>query len=298
MGFLINLFKNLLKGLAFGITETIPGVSAGTIAIILGFYFEIVETINHFFENLKKNIAFAIPFVIGIISGVLLFSSIMQYLLTNYSFPTMLFFIGLIVGIIPHIFSKVKTPGFRYKFHEILMVALPFALVITISFLKHPSAIEPEEAVKSITIPYMIFIFFAGMLAAAALVVPGISGSFVLLLLGIYPLAIFTLSSIRLLITGETTPGLVADICKVLGPLALGIIIGGLSMVRIIEKLLNNYSKALYLIILGLISGSVIALFNNPIVYKSGVTALMIVIGALTILAGFAIAFTLGKKRL
>jgi putative membrane protein len=210
----------------------------------------------------------------------------------------MLFFIGLIVGIIPHIFSRVKMPGFKYKSYEILMVVLPFALVIAISGLNNTSVIDPEEAVKNITVPYMLFIFFAGMLAAAALVVPGISGSFVLLLLGIYPLAIFTLSSIRLLFTGNADTGLILDICKVLVPLAIGIIIGGLSMVRIIEKLLNNDSQALDLIILGLVSGSVIALFNNPIVYKSGVTVLMIVIGVITFLSGCAISFILGKKRL
>jgi putative membrane protein len=179
-----------------------------------------------------------------------------------------------------------------------LMVVLPFALVITISFLKNTSVVEPEEAVKNITVPYMVFMLFAGMLAAAALVVPGISGSFVLLLLGIYPLAIFALSSIRILLTGNADAALVLDICKVLLPLGIGIIIGGLSMVRLIEKLLKNHYKALYLIILGLISGSVIALFNNPIVYRSGVTPLMIAIGAVTFLSGCVIAFFLGKKRL
>src|SRR5215510_6520550 len=100
---MLKLVRNFLNGLAFGITETIPGVSAGTIAIILGFYFELIETVNHFTENIPKRLKFILPLVLGIIAGILLFSSIINYLLGNYSFPTMLFFIGLISGIIPHI---------------------------------------------------------------------------------------------------------------------------------------------------------------------------------------------------
>ncbi|MCL2763362.1 MAG: DUF368 domain-containing protein, partial [Treponema sp.] len=107
---MLKLVRNFFNGMAFGITETIPGVSAGTIAIILGFYFELIETINHFTENLKKSLALLMPLILGVITGLVLFSSLIHFLLTHYSFPVMLFFIGLIVGIIPHIFVKVKEP--------------------------------------------------------------------------------------------------------------------------------------------------------------------------------------------
>jgi len=295
---MLKVIRNFLNGLAFGITETIPGVSGGTIAIILGFYFEIIETINHFAEKFKEKLNFIIPLVLGIVTGVLVFSSIMHFLLTYYSFPVMLFFIGLIVGIIPHIFSKVREPGKRFTVKEILLVVLPLALLVVISTLKSVTVTDPQEVVNNIDIPFMIFIFFAGILAAAALVVPGISGSFVLLLLGIYPLVIFSLSSIRILLTGTGNIELLLNICKVLAPLAVGIIIGGLSMVRLIEKLLTNYHKILYLIILGLLLGSVCVLFRDPIVYKSGITAIIIVIGIVTFSLGVTASFFLGRKRL
>ena len=290
--------RNFLNGLAFGITETIPGVSGGTIAIILGFYYELIETVNHFTEDYRKYSRFLIPLIIGIAAGILLFSSIINYLLANFSFPTMSFFIGLIAGIIPHIFSKVKERGQRLKPKEILLILVPFIILLVISGLKGVSVANPAEAINNIDIPYMIFIFFAGIIAAAALVIPGISGSFVLLLLGIYPLIIYSVSSIRLFLADISNIQLMINICKVLAPLALGVIIGGLSMARLIEKLLKNYRKIIYSVILGLLLGSVCVLFKEPMVYKSGMTAIIIIAGIISLSLGCFISFRIGKERL
>jgi len=229
---------------------------------------------------------------------VILFSSIINFLLANYSFPTMLFFIGLIAGIIPHIFSKVKKEDRRFRFKEILLIAIPFLFLVIISFLKSASITNPAEVIENMNVSFMIFIFFAGIIAAAALVIPGISGSFVLLLLGIYPLAIYSVSSIRFLLTDISNTALMLNICKVLIPLAIGVIIGGLSMVRLIEKLLDNHARVVYSIILGLLLGSVCVLLKDPIVYKSGITTLVIIVGAVTFSSGAVFSFVIGKRRL
>jgi putative membrane protein len=290
--------RNFLNGLAFGITETIPGVSGGTIAIILGFYNELIETINHFTEDYKKYLKFIIPVLIGAACGILLFSSIINYLLTNHSFPTMLFFIGLITGIIPLIFSKVKEPGQKLEISEILLMVIPFLVLIVISELKSVSVAEPETAINNINIPFMIFIFFAGIIAAAALIIPGISGSFVLLLIGLYPLVIYAISSIRILFFDSSNIDLLINILKILIPLAIGIIIGGLCMARLIEKLLKNYHKIIYSVILGLLSGSIVVLFKEPLVYRSGISVIIIIIGIITLSLGAVLSFNIGKKRL
>jgi len=290
--------RNFLNGLAFGITEIVPGVSGGTIAVILGFYDELIETVNHFTEDYRKYLRFLFPFLFGAVAGIITFSSIIHYLLTNHSFPTMLFFIGLIVGIIPPIYSKVKEPKRGFKYGEIALVMLPFIVLLIISELKSVSITNPAEVINEINATFMLFIFFAGIIAAMALVIPGISGSFVLLLLGIYPLATYSISSIRHLLADITNIQLMLDICKVLLPLVIGVIIGGLSMARLIEKLLKNYYKITYSIILGLLLGSVYVLFNEPIVFQSGISAIIIVIGAFTFLVGCTISFNLGKNRL
>ena len=296
----MKLFKkearDFMNGVAFGITETIPGVSAGTIAIILGFYHELIEAINNFTSDYKKYLRFLLPLALGVAAGVLTFSSITHYLLTNYSFPTMAFFIGLIVGIIPLIYAKIKDSSWRAS--QVALVICPMLFVMVISHLRGEAAVNPEEIINYIDWRFMLFIFFSGILAAAALVIPGISGSFVLLLLGIYPLAIYCVSQLRFLLTDVTNLSLMLDISRVLVPLGFGVIIGGLSTARLIEKLLKNHHKTVYSIILGLLVGSVYSLFRDPIVYQSGISESAIAVGVVTFLCGCAASYSIGKKRL
>jgi putative membrane protein len=130
---MVKEIRDFLNGLAFGITEIVPGVSGGTVAIILGFYGELIETVNHFTEDYRKYLRFLFPFLLGMTVGILVFSSIINYLLTNHSFPTMLFFIGLIVGIVPIIYSKVKEPGRWFTPKEIALIISPILLLFVLS---------------------------------------------------------------------------------------------------------------------------------------------------------------------
>jgi putative membrane protein len=243
-----KLIRNFFNGLAFGITETVPGVSGGTIAIILGFYYELIETVNHFTEDVKKYARFIIPLGIGMVTGLVLFSSIVRSLLTNHSLPTMLFFIGLIAGIIPLIYNKVREP-LQQKPRRWGMVAGPVVLLVIITYLKGAADVNFSNMYGNVSFPFMLFILVAGIVAAAALVIPGVSGSFVLLLIGIYPLVTHSVSEIPIWLTDIRNVSLLGNICKVLIPLGIGIIIGGLSMARLIENLLKNYHTIIYSIL-------------------------------------------------
>jgi putative membrane protein len=169
---MLKVIRDFFNGLAFGITIPFPGVSGGTIALILGFYFELIETINHFTEDLPKRLKFLIPLIIGTVAGILLFSSVINFLMVRYSFPTMLFFIGLITGIIPHIYSQARAGSQRFRLSDFLLILIPFAVLLIIPCLKGVSVANPAEVIRNIGIPFMIFIFFAGMMAAAALIIP------------------------------------------------------------------------------------------------------------------------------
>jgi putative membrane protein len=289
--------RNFLNGLAFGVTETIPGVSGGTIAIILGFYFELIEAINRFTKDVKKYLRFLTPLIVGMLTGILVFFSIINYLLSHHSLPTMAFFIGLIVGIIPLIHDKVREPD-KYLPRKWPLVLIPVVLLVVISNIKGMSVTNPAAVVGGIDAPYMLFIFVAGIVGAAALVIPGISGSFVLMLLGIYPLVAYSVANIPLWLADIRNMQLLADICKVLVPLGIGIIIGGLSMVRLIEKLLKDYHLVVYSIILGLLLGSVYSLFRQPIVYQSGTHTAAVILAVCTFLTGCFISYSLGRKKL
>ncbi|MCL2813630.1 MAG: DUF368 domain-containing protein [Oscillospiraceae bacterium] len=311
-----KFIRNFLNGMAFGITETVPGVSGGTIAVIMGFYDELVKAVNHFKKNKKESLKFLIPLFFGIIAGFVAFGSLVTYLLTVYSFPTMLFFMGLIAGIIPLIYLKLikLRRGFTPK--RFLLIALPALALAAVSGLKETSVINPAEVISAMGISSMFFVFFAGILAAAALVIPGVSGSAVLLMMGVYPLATYCLSKIGPLLADITNITLLLDICKVCVPLGTGVVIGALAMLRLIEKLLKNHYETVYSVILGLLAGSVYALINDPIVFKSYIESsegvkwnilvffggkvqippLTLTIGLFTFALGAAISFLSGKN--
>jgi putative membrane protein len=290
------MLRTFLNGLAFGITQIVPGVSGGTIAVILGFYNQFIETLNNFTKDFRRRLRFLIPFMAGVALGIIAFSSFINYLLVNFSLPAMSFFIGMITGIIPLIYIKLFTGrnGAPQIIKRAVLIIIPALLLVFISHFKSP---PPADTINIIGVPFMIFIFFAGLVAAAALITPGISGSFILLLFGVYHIVIDSLSSIRHLLTDIANIQLWLDICKVLAPFAIGVIIGVFSMAKLIEKLLKNYSAAVYSVILGLLTGSVYALFNEPITFQSGVSAAGVIISAATFLSGFAVSFFLSRKR-
>jgi len=295
---MLKVIRNFFNGLAFGAIQTVPSISGGTIAIILGFYFDLVKAINHFRKDYRKHLLFLIPLFLGTGFGILLLSSLVTFLLTYHSFPTMLFFMGLIAGIVPHIFAKVREGGGKLGAREIALILIPFPVLLLMAILRGETATDAAEVINNINIPFMIFIFFAGILAAAALVIPGISGSFLLLLLGLYHIVIESISSLRSLFADFSNTELLVDILKVLGPLGLGIIVGGLSMLRLIEKLLEKHQKPVYSVILGLMLASMVVLFMEPMVYQSSVSPLIIAIGIATFSVGCVTSFFLGKKRL
>lgn len=288
-----------MDGLAFGITQIVPGVSGGSIAIILGFYDALIDAVNNFTKDCRKHLRFLTPFMLGVIFGIIAFSSVINYLLTNYSLPVMFFFIGMIAGIIPVICKKLfaATDAQPSVPQKTVLIIIPAFLLIAVSHIRPAVTADPAAVISEAGTPFIIFIFFAGVLAAISLVTPGISGSFVLLLLGVYHVLTYSVSSIRHLLTDMTNAALWLDICKILAPFAIGVIIGGVSMAKLIEKLLRSYYATVYSIILGLLLGSVYALFNEPIVFQSGVSPAVIIIGVITFAAGFAASFLIGRKR-
>ena len=298
---MLKILKNFANGAIMGISEIIPGVSGGTIALILGFYYDLMESINHFFKNAKKNTAFLLPILLGMVTGIIVFASIIDYLLKEFSFPTILFFVGLIAGILPVVFRKaVKMPtqASQTKGSWVCLfavAAIPAVFLIAMSYLPEQGLSRP---LWSPDFGDMAFFLLGGILAAMALVLPGISGSFVLLIMGIYPIVTNSIASLKDWLGNMSNTELLLDIIKVLGPIGIGIIIGGLTMVRLMEKLLRDHSRTIYSIILGLLAGSVYALFNSPEPYNSGVTFPIICIGVIAFLAGGTISFTLGKKKL
>jgi putative membrane protein len=200
-------WKNIYRGFLMGITDLIPGVSGGTMAIILGVYDRLLEALSGFFsKKWRQQLSFLVPLAIGIVSALLLFSRLIAYLLQNYFEPTQFFFLGLIIGIIPFIIKGADVKrNFAFR-HWFVLIAAAILLALT-GFMNPNKAVEPITSLNTLSI---LGLFLAGWLASMAMLLPGISGSFVLLLLGVYSTGIYALSTfnIPLIVTIVATPRL------------------------------------------------------------------------------------------
>jgi len=289
--------RNFLNGSIYGVTLIVPGVSATIFAIILGFYDELIGAINHFSEDYRKNVRYLAVFMLGIAAGAVVFSSLLLYLLTEFSFPTMLFFMGLLLGIVPFTVSKAKGSVHRLAPQEIVLAVVSFAALIALSQVVNTAGMQPAYGASAMSAALIFYVLIAGLINGATLVIPGLSGAFILLIMGLYPIIIQSVSSVGDFLGDLSNLSLLRDIAVVLLPFGIGAVIGCLVMARLMEKLLRDYHQSVYAVILGLLIGSVVTLIWEPMVYQSGMSTPAIISGVLTLCTGCAASYVLGKKQ-
>ncbi|NBI30021.1 DUF368 domain-containing protein [Chengkuizengella marina] len=264
-------WRNLFRGFVMGMSDLIPGVSAGTIAVILGIYNRVLDAINSLFsKEWKHHFMFILPIGIGMVFAIFLMSNIMETLLEQFPQPTYFFFLGLIIGILPFLFIQANArSNFTSKHYFILIIA---GLVIaSMKFFKEETntimweVIGPNE---------LLLLFLSGWLASTAMILPGVSGSFVLLLIGVYPTVIHAVSDLNLV---------------VIGVVGLGVLFGIIIMSKLLSYLLRTFPTIMYAIIIGMVSGSIIVIFP-------GIDD-QIWISVITLCSGLGAAAALGKME-
>ena len=231
---------NIIKGMFVGGSMLIPGVSGGSMAIILGIYDELICSVSSFFKNKKDNMKLLVTFMAGAFIGIILFAKPLLYLTDKYTFPMMYFFIGAVIGSIPMIYKKAEIK--RVSIQSILYIVLGMIIVFLISLIPK----ELFEIDLSNGIQDYILLMITGIVVAVALVLPGISVSYMLLVLGMYE---------------ETIRAIDEFYFPYLLPLGIGLLLGIVFMTKILERAMTLYSKATYLIILGFVMGSVAEVF-------------------------------------
>ena len=272
----------ILKGMIIGVANIIPGVSGGTLMITLGLYEEIIDTISHFFENFKKNLKFIIPIGIGMVLSILLLSKIISSCLEKFPFPTTFFFIGLIVGGIPLLWRKANAS--KGKLSNWIVFIIPFALVLLFAFLK-----SEETAVDLSNLDFygMMTLFIVGIISASTMIIPGISGSFVLMLLGYYKPIVDTIKNL-------TNLSLLKENIIILLPFGIGIIVGIIGVAKLIEYLLHKYPVKTYYGVLGFVTASIVAIIM-PLLSVSP-SLISVVLSIVLFIVGGVIAYHLGDK--
>lgn len=266
----MRIFKDtiFIKGFIVGGTMIVPGVSGGTMAMILGVYDKLIFAISSFRKESRRNFLTLAKFAAGGGLGLLLFSTPVSWLLENYELPVTYFFLGAVFGGIPLIEKKSGIK--RFGINEIIYMVIGTIIVLLISSVPQGKFSMEGD---------IISLLFIGGIAAVALILPGISISHLFLILGMYEEILNAIKSLNIL---------------VLLPLAAGVLIGTVLFSRLLSNLIEKYPMQTYLMILGFILGSIAGIFPGLPVGADQAIQFIICIGLFLI--GFFIIYTMQKS--
>ncbi len=277
----------MLKGAIIGVANIIPGASGGTLAITLGLYEKIIHVINNLFKDFKNNFKFLFFFGIGIMFSLLLMSNIIVYFLDKFPIPTTIFLVGLILGGLPIIIQKVK--GKKFKFSNILIFSIVLLFLVSLSLIKHGNNVVSFDNLNVIG---YFKLFIVGIIAAATMVVPGLSGSFVLMLIGYYrPI----LEAINNLTDFQTLNfHIFISNAVILFVFGMGVLLGILIIAKVIKYLLMRFEVPTYYAIIAFVIGSIYVILTPLLTYD--LTWPIIFTSIICGIVGYVIAYFLGER--
>lgn len=294
---MLDIIRILCIGIVVGMANVIPGVSGGTLAVVFNVYDQFINAITFNLKAIWKNKKFVFPILGGMALGVLIFSKIISFLYTHFPFQTNCFFTGLIIGSIPLLFSLMKNGGEKKveKFEGgasriislVICAAAGFTLLMIVNYLENSF---DKSSVENMILPdfstkLMIRIFIAGFIGAVAMIVPGISGSLLMLMMGVYTIIITAIPALF-------NPDTMFHAFFLLLPNGIGVLLGLLCGAKAISFLLKKLPHQTYAVIFGLICGSILVVFPGFTGFAS-VTGFISAV--LCIICGAAIAYFSSK---
>ncbi|MDD2435182.1 MAG: DUF368 domain-containing protein [Bacilli bacterium] len=234
--------KHFIKGVVIGSTMMVPGVSGGTMALILGIYDDLIHSISSFFKDVKKNLSFLMVVGIGGLLGLISISFIVDYGLKNFEYPVKFLFLGIVIGGMPVLFKEADTKEKHWSDYLYAVIGVLIILLFSL-FNSETSVIDLSDLGGTIQV---LTLFITGIVIAIALILPGISTSFLLLTLGLYePL----LEAIKTIDFGF------------LMPIVIGVAFGVITTTKILENFLNKKPRQTYLLIIGFVLASTLEVF-------------------------------------
>lgn len=258
--------KNFFVGILMGVANVIPGVSGGTIAVSFNIYDRLIGVISQFRTKIKQELKFLALLGAGIAVGILGFASLMVYLLEHHAVDTSFFFLGVILGSVPLIYSKGTTPKFNPR------TLIPFGICLGIMIFM--TIISPEKDMSTELTGGFIYNFLMmivyGAIGAACMIIPGISGSFVLMFIGAY---------------GKVM-GIIADFNIVMiMAVGIGCIIGVFGCAKIINRIIYTCGDYTYMGILGFVLGSLFTVYPGYSFSANGIIPFVV------LAFGFAVTY-------
>ena len=269
-----------LKGFVFGIANIIPGVSGGTLALTMGIYEDLISSISNIFKKFKRSMSFLIPFALGAVVSIISLSKVIDFCLDKYKTLAIVFFIGLIIGGIPLLFKNINVK--KITIPKALVFLITFSLILIITFIKSGTT---NVTLNNNMISYLK-LFGVGIVSAATMVIPGVSGSFVLMLMGYY-------QPILKVINNITSFNNVTNNIILLIPLGIGVVVGILLITKLLEYLFTKYKEITYYGIIGFLFASIITLVLSISLPS---TFIEIVLSLLLLIIGYFLGNKLGDR--
>ena len=282
------MMKQILQGMVVGIANIIPGVSGGTMMVAMGLYDRLIHAITHLKSEFKESMKLLIPIFAGAGIAIIALSRLFEFLLATWPIPTNFAFCGLIAGSLPFIFKKVK--GHKVTVSKIIPFLIFFGVVILMALLGETGGASADVSFGFVNV---LKLFGVGVIAAATMVVPGVSGSMMLMLLGYYDTILKAINDFVDALVKFDMGGLATGV-GILAPFGIGVVIGIFLIAKLIEFIFSKAEIHAYYGIIGLIVASPIAILMKT--NWSGVSVFTIGAGVITFGLGWLIANKLGGE--
>lgn len=291
----MKFIMDIIRGVLIGVANVIPGVSGGTMAVSLGVYDRLISSLTGLFKNFKKSMETIVPILIGGAIGIVGFAFLIEYLFAEFPLATCLTFTGLILGGLPILTGSFKKEleknNTGIKAQHVVAFLLLFAFGIGMSLAGGEGA---AVDLSKVTFTGAILLFVIGMVASATMVIPGVSGSMVLMILGYYNSIISAITDFMTALKNFDMPGLLHGV-SILMPFGIGVIAGIFLIAKLIEFLFSRYAALTYSAILGLIMSSPFAIFINIGAIELRIVEL--VVGVFLLAAGAVVTWKVGDEK-
>lgn len=278
----MDFIRLIVIGVILGVANVIPGVSGGTLAVVFNIYDRLINVITLNVKKILSEWKFILPLVVGMGLGIILFSKAITFLFENYPVQTNWFFIGIILGSIPMIAkrlmaaSKASSSDAR-KIPVSAIVCGVLALAV-MAIMTYTNVAESGAPIQTELTPLLAVKLFIGLACATiAMIIPGISGSFLMLVVGVYSTVIAAISDFNI---------------PLLIPAVIGGVVGLLGGAKLVRFLMEKVPAQTYGAIMGLVLGSILVIFPGFGGFATLATSL------LAAAVGFVVSFFAGRERI
>lgn len=254
---------NFIKGIFIGAGAILPGISSGVICMITGLYEKLLESILSFFKDIKNNFKFLFPICLGALVGIIIFSDVISYCLELIPIQTKSLFIGLLLGSLSILIKDtIKKDSNINKASKYISFFICFFIGIGLILLENYINYSSSYVVSNYS---FLFLVLSGFFMSIGIIVPGVSSTIILMILGIYNTYLSAISSLNI---------------NILFPILIGIIIGSFFFMKIIQMLLNKYHSQAMFGIIGFGLGSIFILYPNySLNISSFISIILLILG-------------------